>query len=276
MDEPIRFEDFGGQGPLLHFAHPNAYPPACFQAMLEPLTADYHVIAMHHRPLWPGHEPDEFEDWQLIADDLSRFLRQQKVEQIVGVGHSLGAVATMMVAWQQPQLFRALVLIEPVFFVPQVLDALAANPQWASYSPMVRTAQNRRSHWPNRQAAFDHFRAKKVFDRWSDDALWHYINGALVETSDGQVTLLFRREWEAQIYASLPQRVWEELPRVTQPTLAVRGAQSDTLSGEAWALWQQVQPQATFVEVSEAGHLVPLERPGEVVRLMTNFLEREA
>ena len=69
---PIQFEDFGGQDPVLHFAHPNAYPPTCFTPLLLPLTKDYHVIAMHHRPLWPGSKPEEFESWQVIADDLYR------------------------------------------------------------------------------------------------------------------------------------------------------------------------------------------------------------
>ena len=77
MTIPIPYEDFGGTGSILHFAHPNAYPPACFKAMLEPLTTDYHVIAVHHRPLWPEHEPEEFQNWQVIADDLHRFLDQK-------------------------------------------------------------------------------------------------------------------------------------------------------------------------------------------------------
>ena len=77
MTDQIPFEDFGGTGPTLHFAHPNAYPPACFKAMLEPLTAEYHVIAMHERPLWPNHSPEEFTNWQVIADDLRRFLYRQ-------------------------------------------------------------------------------------------------------------------------------------------------------------------------------------------------------
>ena len=111
----IPYEDFGGTGPLLHFAHPNAYPPAVFRQFLQPLTADYDVLAMAQRPLWPGSRPDEMHDWQLFADDLVDFLADHDLHGIIGVGHSLGAVATMMAAVGQPQLFRALVLIEPVF-----------------------------------------------------------------------------------------------------------------------------------------------------------------
>ncbi len=276
MTDPIYFEDFGGQGQVLHFAHPNAYPPACFTPMLEPLTAVYHVVAMHHRPLWPGHDPQEFEDWQIIADDLQRFLAQQDYGQIIGVGHSLGAVATMKVAWQFPHLFRALVLIEPVFLEPQILQLLAENPLITEDLPMVRQTRKRRTHWPDRQTAFAHYRSKPVFDRWSDDALWFYINEGLVETAEGDLTLAFSREWEAKIYTLYPQGIWEEIPRVTQPTLAIRGVESDTLSQEAWRLWQKLQPGATFVEIDGAGHMAPMEKPAEVVNTINEFLSQHS
>jgi pimeloyl-ACP methyl ester carboxylesterase len=272
MIEPISFEDFGGQGPVLHFAHPNAYPPACFAQMLLPLADTYHVIAMHHRPLWPGSRPEEFKSWQVVADDLYYFLEQQGVQQVIGVGHSLGAVATMKVAWQHPQLFRALVLIEPVFLEPQILHMLAVNPAITEDLPMVQKALKRRNSWPDRQTAFDRYRAKAVFKRWPDEALWYYVNEGLVETADGDLTLSFSREWEAKIYSRFPQGVWEELPRLTQPTLAIRGAESDTLSTGAWELWKERQPAATYVEISGVGHMAPMEKPDEVVAAINEFL----
>ena len=40
---------------------------------------------------------------------------------IVGIGHSLGGVTTMYAALQRPDLFRALVFIDPVFLLEAVL-----------------------------------------------------------------------------------------------------------------------------------------------------------
>ena len=273
MTDPIPFDDFGGTGPTLHFAHPNAYPPACFKALLEPLTLDYHVIAMHQRPLWPKSEVVDIANWQIFADDLAQFLAQQGHEQVIGVGISLGAVATMKAAIQQPGLFRGLVLIEPVFLEPQILELLAANPAVMEAFPMVQKTRKRRTTWRDRQTAFDHYRAKPVFQRWSNQALWAYVQEGLKETQTSDYTLAFPREWEAQIYASYPGPVWDEISQVTQPTLAIRGAESDTLTQEAWRLWQALRPTATFVEIPHAGHMVPMERPDEVLKAVTDFLE---
>lgn len=272
MKHAIPYEDFGGSGPVLHFAHSNGYPPGCFRQILQPLTTDFKVTAIRLRPLWPGSDPQELESWDIIAADLQAFFAQQHYQQVIGVGHSLGAVTTMMVAGQYPDLFRALVLIEPVFLSPDILKMIAAQPEMAENMPLLPVTRQRRTHWPDRQSAFAHFRAKKVFRRWSDQVLWDYINDGLQRADNGDFRLAYSREWEAQFYAHPPLNVWQEIPAVTQPTLAIRGADSDTLFPQSWMLWQELQPQATFVEISDAGHMVPMEQPQMVYSSIRDFL----
>jgi pimeloyl-ACP methyl ester carboxylesterase len=277
----IPHDDFGGRGPVLHFSHPNAYTPGSFRRFLSLLAGRYHVIGTRHRPLWylsPGAPdvpgPETFDDWNLIADDLLRFLDQQRLEGIIGVGHSLGAVATMKATLREPERFRALALIEPVFLPPLVLDAVRANPQAAAERPFVLAALRRRDRWPDRQAAFDRFREKSVFAGFSDEVLWDYVNEGLHEDpSTGEVALSFPREWEAAFYAHPPFDVWDNIPRLIHPTLGVRGSQSDTLFPDAWALWQNLQPSATFVEMSGVGHMLTLEAPEDAAAMVLHWLE---
>lgn len=277
----IPYDDFGGHGPLLHFSHPNAYTPRCFRRFLAPLAENYRVIGARHRPLWylspgapPVPGPETFDDWNVIADDLLRFLDQERLEGIIGVGHSLGAVATMKAALREPERFRALVLIEPVFLPPAILDAVRANPEAAAERSFVLAARRRRDRWPNRRAAFDRYREKDVFAQFSAEALWDYINEGLHEDpATGEFVLSFPREWEAAFYAHPPLDVWAELPRLAIPTLAVRGSASDTLFPEAWALWQNVQPAAAFAELGEAGHMLTLEAPEEAAAVVGHWLE---
>ncbi|MDX1413991.1 MAG: alpha/beta hydrolase [Candidatus Promineifilaceae bacterium] len=270
----IPYYDFGGHGPLLHFAHSNGYPPACFRQMAAPLLNNYHVVGICFRPLWPDSHPEELSSWRIMSDDLYHFIQQQGYKNIIGVGHSLGAVATMKTAYQFPHLFRALILIEPVFMPPDFLNMLAINPELAKQYPLYQKTINRRNTWPQRKDAFDHFRPKKVFHRWSDEALWDYINYGLHTNEQGEVELAFSREWEAQIYTKFPLDVWEEIPQVPQPTLAVRGADTDTLFPQAWDLWQKLQPQATFIEIPDVGHMVPMERPQTVAAIIADYLNK--
>ncbi|MFN2224282.1 MAG: alpha/beta hydrolase [Chloroflexota bacterium] len=279
--EHIPFDEFAGDGPggpkpLLHFAHANAYPPGAYRSLLAALASHYRVLASHHRPLWPGSQPQDVRDWEELADDLIRFFDQQGLRGVIGVGHSLGAVTTMLAALKRPDLFRALVLIEPVFLPQTVLDLLVAGATLDEpyETPLVKIAQNRRNWWPSRRQAFEHFRSKEVFGRWPDESLWDYVRYGTVEDGSGGVRLAYSPEWEARIYALPPTGVWKLIPEITQPTLAMRGRESDTLIQPSWTLWQEVQPQATFQEFAAAGHLLPMELPGEVAARIGTFVER--
>ncbi|MCB8926653.1 MAG: alpha/beta hydrolase [Ardenticatenaceae bacterium] len=274
MTDSIPYIDFGGEGPILHFAHPNAYPPAGFRQFLEPLTEQFHVYAVEHRPLWSGSQPEEMTDWAVIAEDLIRFFDQMGWQQVIGVGHSLGGVATLYAAVSRPDLFSQLILIEPVMLPPAILQKIAENPEEGAFTKMVDGALKRRNHWESREAAFTRFRRKSVFNRFSDDALWDYVNSATQETANGDFELLFPREWEAQFYAMPPLGVWEAIAQLTQPTLAIRAAESNTLFPQAWDHWQKLQPEATFVELPDCGHMLTLERPSQTANIILDYLNR--
>ena len=273
MTEIIPFEDFGGRGEQMHFAHANAYPPGSYRAFLNLLTQSYRVLAAKHRPLWTDESPTNLSNWEQIAGDLINFCDQNKLQRLIGIGHSLGAVTTMMAALKRPDLFRILVLIEPVFLPPSVLYAIDEQDdgykraQW----PLVATALKRRDQWPSHEEAFDYFRDKKVFNRLPDDVLSDYLNSGLRVNEKGHYELTYPREWEARIYALPPTDVWKKIPHVNQPTLALRGIDSDTLSPEAWSLWQETQPNATFVELPGSGHLLPMEKPGLLANTVLDF-----
>jgi pimeloyl-ACP methyl ester carboxylesterase len=190
------------------------------------------------------------------------------------MGHSLGAVATMYAAMQRPERFRAIVLIEPVFLPPQILQMAAAFPDKAAEQPFVLRALNRRNRWDSRQAAFDRFREKAIFARWSDEALWDYVNNGIHE-ENGDFVLTYPREWESRVYARPPLAVWDRIPQITVPTLAIRATETDTLFPDPWQLWQELQPAATFIEMEDVGHMLPMERPLRVAETIQHWLKEE-
>lgn len=138
----------------------------------------------------------------------------------------------------------------------------------------MRIARARRSRWPSRAAAYNHLRGKPVFDRIPDDVLWDHVHGALRDAADGSgdVELACTPAWEARIYATPPTDVWDLVPRISHPTLAVRGALTDTIGPDAWGLWQRLQPGAAFRDLAGLGHLLPLESPEAVAAVAEAWL----
>lgn len=274
MNQRIPSIDFGGNGPTLHFAHANAYPPGAYRLLLNALAKEFRVLAVKHRPLWPDAQPQEMESWHRIADDLISFFDQQQLRGVIGVGHSLGGVATMVAAVKRPELFSQLVLVDPVFLAPHLLvmveERIAQQAEPFDF-PLVASAKRRRDWWSSRAAAYEHLRPKSVFAGFSDEAMWDFINYGLTDDAQGGVRLAFPKEWEARIYSMPPTFVWDYVAQISQPTLAIRATNSDTLFPPSWEHWQKLQPGATFIEMPHTSHLLTMEKPEPVAGLIARW-----
>jgi pimeloyl-ACP methyl ester carboxylesterase len=270
--------DFGGAGPELHFAVANGYPAPAYRRVLATLTPHFHVQAMVPRPLWPGSRPEAIETWEPLVDDLIQGLDERGARGWVGVGHSLGASLSVAAALRRPELFRALVLIDPVFIRPAVMALYAVFQRLglaARVHPLVPAARRRRRTFESVEAMTVRYRRAAVFRGLDDDALHDYAAAALrpVPGANGLLELAWSPEWEARIYETGPLNLWGTLPRLTLPVLAIRGAESDTFKPSGVRALRARRPHARVVEVAGAGHLVPLEKPEAVGRVVRAFVE---
>lgn len=273
----IPFIAAGTKGPQLSFAHANGYPPAAYQPLLTLLGAQHRVRALAQRPLWPGADPQQLKDWNLLAHDLLQFLDECGTPQVVGIGHSLGAIATLLAALQRPAAFSAVVLLDPVLEPPANLL------QWvgAKLFGLARTraleasAQRRRTSFGSTQEMFANYRTKPAFARLSDAGLQAYVAAMASPGAAGTVQLAYPPAWEAKIYITLPGNLWRKLPLLQVPLLVVGGAESDTFTSAAAQAVAQRLPHTTIRIVPDAGHLVPLERPAAVAALISDFVAQQ-
>lgn len=273
MNTKIPHHDFGGGGPILHFAHANGFPPGCYQTLLKGLSSDFHVIAMQQRPLWEGSNPDNFNSWEILGNDLIRFLEENNLKNIVGVGHSMGGIATVIAAAKRPELFSHVILIDPVLFINKVYLLNKFTPIWLRKKmiPIAKIALKRKDNWPTKQIAFDSLRSKKIFKLIPDKLFSEFIDGSIIENDGGTASLIYSKEWEAQVYCT-PTNAWSYLAKLKQPTLAIRASGSNLLYPPVWGKWQRIQPETHFETVENSSHLLPLERPEIIVDLVRSFL----
>ncbi len=297
--------------PWWHLAHANGYPPLAYRGLAAALAARAPggpVVGLRTRPMTAGAAAAaSLASWHPLADDLVAALdaldAAAATGPVVGVGHSLGAVVTLYAAVARPDRFAAVVLIDPVFLAPEALSAVAGEGDDgpSPRAALVRGAVGRREAWADLDDVFAHFRPKPVFARFDDAALRDYAAAATRPIGPGEAvagpdgapvagpdvapvagppgapaagrTLTIPRAWEAQIYRTPPADVWAVLPHLAVPTLALRGAETDTLSPAAWARWQALQPSATFVELPGVGHLLPFEAPAPVAAAIARWVD---
>jgi len=271
--------DLGGDGPVIHLAHANGFPPGTYEPLAAALRTDYHVIGLPARPLWPGSRPESAPNWQPMAGDLIEALdglahSGSISPPIIGVGHSLGGVLTLWAAIRRPDLFRAVVLIDPVILPSSQLRLLRLLRLVGLHHrlPLVQAALHRRRTWPSRQAYTEHLASKPFFASWPAASLEAYVQSGTRERLDGQVELIYPPEWEAHIFATAPTDIWRHVPQLSTPVLAIRGERSPTFPAESMARLARLLPQARTVTIPDSDHMVPLERPAETAAAIHDFV----
>ena len=273
----IPYFDLGGNGSPLHFLHANGYPPGCYKSLFELLQTDYNVSGMLLRPLWNNSNPYEIQNWKPLSDDLLQFLSSNS-DPVIGVGHSIGAIVTLRAALRNPGKFRALVLMDPVLFVPSFLviwSIIRILGLGERLHPLIPGAKKRRRTFDDLETVYRRYRSRNVFRHMSDENLRDYIEGITRKREDGAYELIYSPEWEAQIYRTGMQDfdIWRGLPRLEVPTLYIRAAETDTFLENAAKFVKRNQPTARVVTLEKSTHLLPLERPAEVFDIMQSFLK---
>ena len=255
----------------LVFAHANGYPPEAYRSLLEPLTDDFDVYTVEHRPFWSNQHPPKFLPWTQYSADLIDSLDASVSGPVVLVGHSMGAAISLQVAMARPDLCSKLVVIDPVlvpwgwWFVNQVLMRGLGRDL-----PMVTKAQNRPHEFSGYQEAFDFYRSKRPFGGISDEVLWDYVRAGHASSDDGSIVLRWSGAWEACVYRSAPSFMGS-LRKIHKPICGIVGDASSVVRPLVKRRWQRVMPQLEL-HTLEGGHLIPLEKPETCSELIKQFL----
>jgi len=261
--------------PLLHLAHANGFPPETYRKALEPLFNHYHIVSLIARPFWGTTPPEWLKSWSQLADDLKTGLKEMGAQKVVGIGHSLGGVMTLYAAVQEPDLFSHVILIDPTMLSPKLLWQIKFMKLFGleARSYLIKGALRRKRTWESREAAYDYFRGRQLFKNWSDEMVKAYSDNMTAPSPNGGVYLVYPPEWEARIYKTIPTDVWKFAERLQQPTLVVRGQDSNTFTADSEKAFRKSNPRAEIKVISGAGHLVAQEKPEELGQLLVKFLK---
>ena len=279
----IPFETYGDGESTLLFAHANGFPAGAYRSLLEQLGQLHTVYAAQLRPMWQSlsdfhQEYSNSQFWQRMADDQIVFIEQHDLASVTYIGHSLGSVVGLIAATKRPDLFKRLIMVEPVFLKARYTRLMRYMPRALKKRvPIVKKALGRPDRWPNKQAAFDFHRDKRVFFGLSDEVLWDYINsgvGAVGDKGSTEVGLLFDKRWEALAYSTVPN-TWKMLRETQVPIHLLRAEHSDTVNKDAWRRWQTLPGPKQAIEFAGARHLLPLDKPELVASTILELLAKD-
>lgn len=275
-DGSFHYLDWGGTGPLAHFAHATGLCAHSYSPLVSQITRQLRIIGMDDR----GHgkttapaDTRKLQNWDIFVDDLELFLSSFQ-DPIIAIGHSRGAVVSMLLALRKPELIRALILIDPTIlpFSAMWLVYLAKKTRLTRYIPIAARAAKRKGIWPDRKTILSAYQKKGMFKTWEKGFLEAYLEDGTQVKDNGQVCLSCEPAWEARCFSAYPHDLWRYIPLVQQPVLVLYGEKSDTFLPRAVRRFQSKLPHAQVRCFQNTSHFVPMEKSAETARAIHSFI----
>ena len=273
----LAYFDWGPRvGPIVLMLHATGFHARCWDGVIRALSYEGQaprVIAVDQRGHGRSTKAPPY-DWGEFGADAAALVEALDLDDIIGIGHSMGGHATVQAAGVHPERFRALVLVDPVILDPAAY-AVPAPFRSADDHPVSR----RRNRWASPEEMFERFKDRHPFSLWVPEILMDYCRFGVVPDGDGFV-LGCPPQVEAAIYTGSAGRdIRAIIERVTQPVVVLRAkarpsgrdgplgsSAMDFARSPTWAGLAAAFPNGRDVHHPELTHFMPMQAPDLVAR----------
>lgn len=271
--------EWPGKGDPVLLLHATGFHSRCWNEVVEQLPGQ-HVYAVDIHFHGRSSDAGAIVDWKLFSEDMCLLIEQLDLQNIVGVGHSMGGYLAAWAASVQPERFSELVLIDPVIMSPEryaELEQLTANLDVEDH-PVAQ----RKNNWRDGDEMFQRFCDRPPFDSWNRNVLRDYCDYALLPPGeDGLRQLACNPINEATNYLNNKRNaaILDRLQRITTPVtlLRARGGEGpivDFSTSPTWPELASVLPDCRDIYLPDLDHFIPMRDPELVASYIREALKR--
>jgi pimeloyl-ACP methyl ester carboxylesterase len=254
---PIAIQEFPNPGrPPVVLLHGIGSRGASWWPVIDPLAERFHLYQLDLRGHGASGKPERGYLMDDYAADLDAVLDALELEVPRIIGHSLGALATLVWASERPQRAAALVLEDPSLRTPPtILEAFDGWQQLAALTPMQAAAWYRQE-----------------YPEWSDADCLRRAE-TITMTAPGVFAEL-RAEAEKALRNSTTDRM-HILAGIESPALLIHGnpERGGVVAPEDIARFRQVMPHGRVAGIHSAGHNLHRDASEDFLATVVPFLE---
>jgi pimeloyl-ACP methyl ester carboxylesterase len=222
------------------------------------MQANYHVYALDQR----GHGDSTWADdysADAMVEDVQHWVTALGLKQFVLLGLSMGGRNAYQFASQHPEEVERLVIVD---IGPEIASA---------GSTRIVSGVQANDVFATPEAAVAGGRAGNA--RADEAELQNRTRNNLMLLADGTWTYRYDKALRTN---RLPRPdagdAWAMLPKITAPTLLIRGELSDVLDASVAERMLKEIPDCKFALVPGSGHSIPLESPNGFLEAVRTFL----
>ena len=181
---------------IIVLTHANGYSAGCYSYILR-YFLEYKIYALD----FSGHGESEstlnFQNWLFFRDQLLELISYLKLENVIGIGHSIGGACWLMASKLIPKKVQRLILFDPTILdIPKLLLGKIIG------NPLAKSAIKRRKNFQSLEQVRKIYRKFSAFSKWDEEIFEDYLATCFKTTENG-VELRCAPELEAKIFNSL-------------------------------------------------------------------------
>lgn len=262
--------------PLIHFSHGNGLCCLAYEPFLTALSRTHDLFLYDIQ----GHGDSDcgtgFLGWEenaRLMDTIWQDFKQDYADvDSIGIGHSMGAILTLLRASQFPDTFSRIFLLDPVLLSPAMiwgarLDELLKTKR---KMPLAEQAKRRFNGWPDTATAFQFFHRQPFFKTWSSASLNAYIRHGLKQEQN-ELTLKCPPLLEASIFGSVPKTLWSAIRKLDTGTHLLYGSQSFPFIAASAHKASQKNKRISTLKV-KGDHCFVQARPDEIATTLIHLM----
>lgn len=246
----------------IQFSHANGLPAKTYSYLFQHFKKSeiHYIERMGHGDFLLNGNVENY------AAELIAEIERNYTKPVVGIGHSLGGITTLIAAGQRPDLFEQVIVLDPVL--------LSSRKRWMLYllkkigmgdivGPIKRTLK-RKATFESKEVARTYFKPKKLFKNFHPQCFEDYIQHGLIEKGN-ELELAISPKIEVEVFRSIYLKLPKGLDKVKG--VMMYGADSDLLLKEDINWWRKNVPNFKLIKM-KGGHLFPFEYPKETVKMI--------
>jgi 3-oxoadipate enol-lactonase len=261
MISPVTYESKGSGPDAIVFLHGIGGDAQSFAPQLDALSRTRRAVAWN-MPGYGGSEPAPSLSFAALADALEELLDRLNIARADLFGHSIGGMVALEFAATRPDRVRSLILC-------------ATTPAFGS-----KDGSFEQEFLKARLGPLDAGKTMKDVAAAAMPAMvGEEADPAGVALAQKAMSAVPADAYRAVIKCLVTFDRRASLGEIAAPTLVIAGERDLNAPARTMARMAEKMPNARYVEIAGAGHLLPYERPAEINRLVAEFLrniERDA
>lgn len=271
------FEWGDTDAPTILLAHATGFHARVWDKTIAALPEGFRIVAIELR----GHGRSEYEkpleSWRMIAQDIGELIQALSLRDLIGVGHSMGAHCMAQTAFDLPEAFKRIVLVDPVLSRPDIYEQ---NRYADLAGPEDHPIANRRNRWASWQEMFETYKDRHPYSLWQPDVLEDYCRHGLLPHDDGDgFKLACPPIVEASVYFyQRHTNIYHLIRQIEAPTIVMRAKRR---TEEEWKVtnftksptWEELAAQfknGRDVYLPDFSHFIPMQDPALVARFIAD------